>query len=298
MCKCPDCGNEFDASSLIENSLIKDLENKLKKNQVRTNNNEIIQLKSIIEELKLEKVNLQNQLTQQSDKIKNLKAKEPYQDSSYHTGRALENIIVEKLNKFFPRDIIKDITKRKGKSADVLQTIFSKNKEVGKILIEAKNSSVFQNIWIEKVKNDQREINADVSVIITKTLPSVMKKNNEELSFINGVWICAYDKLEVCMKLLREQLLKIFEIRLFNEDSIIDKDIFLIEYFNSTEFKNTYRSLTDSYDKLSKIFQKEREQFEKNYEIKQKEINNILKGNCDVKKQIRNIIERQEIMVV
>ena len=103
-------------------------------------------------------------------------------------GEALEQELQECLERTFPIDKFEEI-KKGAKGADIIQRIRNTSgKECGIILWESKNTKDFQKSWVEKLKKDQQDKNADIAIIMTVTLP----KEIDSFGQYEDVWITDY----------------------------------------------------------------------------------------------------------
>ena len=83
-----------------------------------------------------------------------------------------------------------DEVKKGAKGADCIQTVINnRQQECGKIIYESKRTKNFTDSWIDKLKDDQLSEKADISVIVTQTMPSDM----DSFGMRDGVWICRFN---------------------------------------------------------------------------------------------------------
>jgi len=103
-------------------------------------------------------------------------------------GEVQENDLKEVLRQNFFTDLIEDVpTGIKG--ADLVQTVRNNfSQKSGVILWESKNTKVWSDGWLKKLKDDQAEIKADLCVLVTQSMP----KDIETFGFKNGVWVTSY----------------------------------------------------------------------------------------------------------
>ena len=85
-------------------------------------------------------------------------------------GEVMELQLEDLLRNAFPEDSIRAVPKG-AEGADVLQFIHQNGKHYGKIIWESKRTQSWSNKWIDKVKRDQLEAEADVAVIVSSVLP-------------------------------------------------------------------------------------------------------------------------------
>ena len=72
------------------------------------------------------------------------------------------------------------------RGADVLHGVRNEAAQsCGNIIWESKRTKNWNEAWVVKLKDDQREAKAEISVILTVTLPGGV----ENFAFYNGVWV-------------------------------------------------------------------------------------------------------------
>src|SRR3989339_266610 len=122
--------------------------------------------KKAIEENRLKEVEYQNKEKDYLKKIEELN-RQMKQGSQQTQGEILELEIENILKREFPYDEVKEVPKGI-KGADI-QHIVKNNygKIIGSIVWESKRTKAWSDIWINKLKQDQRAVNADLAVIVT-----------------------------------------------------------------------------------------------------------------------------------
>ncbi|MFN4212863.1 MAG: DUF2130 domain-containing protein, partial [Microgenomates group bacterium] len=140
----------------------------------------------------------------------------------------LENI----LRKEFPYDQIRQVPKGVT-GADVIQTVKNDYGRVcGTIIWELKRTKAWSESWIMKLKNDQRQVKADIAVLISQVLPDGVKNFTER----DGVWIGSLESIYSLALALRKILIELSAVK----SSIVgrqDKKEILWNYLTSIEFK-------------------------------------------------------------
>ena len=97
------------------------------------------------------------------------------QGSQQTQGEVLELEVEQFLRATFPHDDIQPVAKGK-RGADVVHTVYTPTgHRCGTIIWESKRTKRWDDGWLGKVKDDQREAKGDVAVIITETLPKDIK---------------------------------------------------------------------------------------------------------------------------
>ncbi|WP_299082975.1 DUF2130 domain-containing protein [uncultured Ruegeria sp.] len=137
-------------------------------------------------ELKLKVTEKEEQILSMQRQIEELRKKSE-QGSQQLQGEALELQLEQALATKFPLDTIEPVPKGEF-GGDVIQRVNSQSgNPIGAILWELKRTKNWSNSWLSKLRDDQRTANADVSIILTNTLP----KELENFGLIDGVWVSA-----------------------------------------------------------------------------------------------------------
>lgn len=171
----------------------------------------------------LEKENIINDLNRQMKEGQ----KKAEQGSMQLQGEVLEMEIEDLLLKYFPDDSIEPVSVGK-KGGDIIQTVkFPSGKNAGKILWELKRTKNWSTSWIAKLKEDQRQIHAEVSVIASEVLPSDI--NN--FGLLEGVWITEIKYILGLATALRENLKSTALVKMANEGKS-DKAEMVFNYGN------------------------------------------------------------------
>src|SRR6188472_522130 len=107
------------------------------------------------------------------------------QGSQQTQGEVLELQLEELLRAAFPMDQIEPVPKGFN-GADIVQKVISKSGRVcGTILWESKRTKAFSEAWLQKLKDDQRKLTAEISVLVSEALP----KDCSTFVYINDIWI-------------------------------------------------------------------------------------------------------------
>jgi hypothetical protein len=171
----------------------------------------------------------------------------------------------------FPFDNITDVAKGV-RGADCLQTVRNNSGVAcGTILFESKRTKNFENEWIEKLKVDARNIQADIAVIVTQVLP----KDIKFFGFKDGVWICTFTHAAALVTALRSGIIKVAETKL-GEENKGEKMVMLYNFLTSNEFMQHMEAMLEGYLSLREGIVKERMQMEKMWKEREKQLDKVL----------------------
>lgn len=232
---------------------------------------------------------LEKQLEDQVKLAEEMKRKAE-QGSMQLQGEVQEQALEELLRIAYPFDIISEVGKGV-KGADCIQTVRNANaQECGKIIYESKRTEHFAADWVEKLKNDMLSQGADIAVIVTKAMPKDMSQFGER----NGVYICSFKEVKSLSLVLRNAILKISESRKSQENKG-EKMVSLYNYLTSQEFVGNWNAIRDGFRNLRGMLQKEREDFEKNWKKKEKQIELIIQNSLHISGSIEGIAGQDSI---
>ena len=226
---------------------------------------------------------LEKQLEDQKKLAEEMRRKSE-QGSTQLQGEVQELLLEELLQTTFPFDSIEEVGKGI-RGADCVQIVRNKfGVEAGKIIYESKRTKDFGGDWIEKLKNDMRNTGADMAVIVTQALPKDMERFGEK----NGVYICTFGDVKSVALLLRNALLKIFEVRK-SQDNKGDKMALLYDYLVGNEFSEQWKALRDGFMLMKQSIQNERNAMEKLWKAREKTLERVLLSAVHIKGSIEGI---------
>lgn len=206
------------------------------------------------------------------------------QGSMQSQGESQELLLEELLRSSFPFDVITEVGKGV-RGADCIQTVRNGfGQECGKIIFESKRTKDFANEWIEKLKADMRSQGADVAVIVTQALPKDMSSFGEK----DGVWICSFNEVKPLVHLLRDAVIKIFNASKSQENKG-DKMHLLYDYLTSREFAEQWSAIREGFMSMKISIQKERDQMEKLWKAREKQLEKILLNAAHIRGSIEGI---------
>lgn len=206
------------------------------------------------------------------------------QGSMQSQGESQELLLEELLKTSFPFDVITEVGKGV-RGADCIQTVRNGfGQECGKIIFESKRTKDFANDWIEKLKADMRSQGADVAVIVTQALPKDMNSFGEK----DGVWICSFNEVKPVVHMLRDAVIKIFNASKSQENKG-DKMHFLYDYLTSREFAEQWSAIREGFMSMKISIQKERDQMEKLWKAREKQLEKVLLNAAHIRGSIEGI---------
>ncbi|MBL0335235.1 MAG: DUF2130 domain-containing protein [Chitinophagaceae bacterium] len=210
------------------------------------------------------------------------------QGSMQLQGEAQELALEEMLRTTFPFDLVTEVGKGV-RGADCIQTVRNNlAQECGKIIYESKRTREFSSEWIEKLKADMRSQGADVALLVTQTFPKDMKQFGEK----DGIWICSFAEVKAVVMLIRDGIIKISQANKSQENRG-DKMHMLYDYLTSREFSEQWKAIGEGFMGMKISILKEREQMEKLWKAREKQLEKIMLNAVQVQGSILGIAGKE-----
>ena len=223
------------------------------------------------------------QLDDQRKLIEEMKRKSE-QGSMQLQGEVQELMLEELLRNAFPFDVVSEVGKGV-KGADCIQIVRNSfGQECGKIIFESKRTKDFSEDWIEKLKADMRVLGADVAVIVTQAMPKGMNNFGEK----DGIWICTFGEARALVHVLRDAVIKVYNAAKSQENKG-DKMTLLYTYLVSSEFAEQWKAIREGFMGMKMSIQRERDQMEKMWKAREKQLEKVLLNAAHIKGSIEGI---------
>ncbi|MBS1550009.1 MAG: DUF2130 domain-containing protein [Bacteroidetes bacterium] len=218
----------------------------------------------------LEMKELQIQLEEQRKLAEEMKRRAE-QSSMQRQGEAQELLLEEMLREYFPFDVISEV-KKGAEGADCIQIIRNEfGIECGSIIYESKRTKGWNHAWVDKLKSDKRNRNADVAILVTQVFPKDMDKFGER----EGVWVCSFEEVQGVALLLRQGVINLHSLRASNENKG-EKMQMMYDYLTGNEFRSHVEAIAEGFFYMKDAISKERAQMEKNWKEREKQLEKVL----------------------
>jgi len=223
------------------------------------------------------------QLEDQRKLVEEMKRKSE-QVSMQLQGEVQELELEELLRYTFPFDVVTEVGKGV-RGADCIQTVRDRfGRECGRIIFESKRTKDFSEDWIEKLKADMRVLKADVAVLVTQAMPKDMATFGER----DGIWVCTFSEARSLVHVLRDLVIKVFHAARSQENKG-DKMTLLYNYFVGSEFSEQWKAIREGFMGMKMSIQRERDQMEKMWKAREKQLDKVLLNAAHFKGAIEGI---------
>ena len=212
------------------------------------------------------------------------------QGSQQSQGEVLELELERLLKDNFPEDEIVPVPKGK-KGADVIQKISDRSGHLcGQIVWESKKTKAWSEGWIQKLKDDQRVVKADLAVIISNVLPTDVVT----FAFRDGVWICDIKLAIALATALRMNLESINRERTMSVGKNEKMEI-LYTYLTGVEFKQRVEAIVEAFSNMDEGLKKEKMAFEKIWAEREKQIKKVMANTVGMYGDLSGLVTLPQI---
>ncbi len=176
------------------------------------------------------------------------------QGSQQTQGEALELGLEALLKSAFPMDEVLPVPKGVN-GADLLQRVRSPSGQLcGTIVWEAKQTKNWQGAWVQKLKDDQQTVGAEIAVLVTSAMP---KDAREPFVRESDVWVTRLDAARPLAEALRLTLLEMHKLRQANLGRS-EKMELLYNYICSPQFAQRVKSVVEGFEAMRRDLEAEK----------------------------------------
>lgn len=209
------------------------------------------------------------------------------QGSQQLQGEVAELSLEEALRMSFPVDAIEEVPKGI-RGADVIHRVCNQmGQPCGTLIWESKRTKAWSDGWIDKLKEDAREVKAEMAVLVSSVLP----KGLSGFGRIGGVWVCDHS-LAVCLAhALRTGLIDVANAKL-SASGKNEKMEMLYEYLSGPEFRQQVEGIVEAFTGMREDLDREKRAMEKIWAKREKQIERAVKNMGRMYGSMEGIIGR------
>lgn len=264
-----------------EKNIQLELERRLDEERTRVWNDAAAKL---AQEHRLKDAEKDKQISDMLRQIEDLKRRAE-QGSQQAQGETLEVELENLLRATFRTDEILPVPKGV-RGADVIQHVKTPlGNFCGTILWESKRTKNWSDGWIQKLKDDQREVKANLAVIVSTALPKEIK----HVGNMEGVWITDFAAVEGLALALRSGLVEVARTRA-SAAGKGEKMELVYNYLAGQEFRQRIEGLVESYVAMKEDLDAERRAMEKLWAKREAQLQRGVKSLAGLYGDLQGII--------
>ena len=235
------------------------------------------------EEFELTRKEFEKKLEDQKNLINEMKRKAE-QGSTQLQGEIQELALEEILRRAFVYDTVEEVSKGI-RGADAIQTVINEfGQTCGKIVFESKRTQNWQDAWIDKLKDDQRALGAEIAVLVSQVMPKDMDRFGQR----EGIWICNYQEVIPLVFVLRQILVRSQSVRAIQENKT-DKMGLLYTYLTGTQFRQQLEAIVEGFSSMKTELEREKRAMKKIWKEREVQIEKVIDNTIDMYGSIKGI---------
>ncbi|MCL2789035.1 MAG: DUF2130 domain-containing protein [Desulfobulbus sp.] len=222
------------------------------------------------ESLKLKVLEKDQTIASMQQKIEELKQKAE-QGSQQLQGEVQELELESLLRAKFPFDSIEPVPKGEF-GGDVLQRVTGPSgQHCGFILWESKRTKNWSDGWLTKLREDQRNAKAEISVLVSQALP----KGVESFDVIDGVWVTGPRAALPVATVLRHSLQQVSMARAVSEGQQTKTEM-VYQYLTGPRFRQRVEAIVEAFSLMQEDLDKERKVMMKQWAKRETQIERVM----------------------
>jgi hypothetical protein len=207
------------------------------------------------------------------------------QGSQQTQGEVLEIELEEVIRAAFPSDRVEPVPKGIS-GADVVHRVLSKSGHLcGTIVWESKRTKAWSEGWLQKLKDDQRLVKADIAVLVTEALP----KDCKNFAQYDAVWVSNPSSAISLAVALRSQLIEVATTKLAAVGKNEKMEI-LYQYLSGPEFKQRVEAIVEAFVAMQEDLQEERRVTERRWARREKQIQKVISNTSGMYGDFQGLI--------
>lgn len=185
----------------------------------------------------------------------------------------------------FPQDLIEPVAKGQ-RGGDVLHHVRSSGGALcGLIVWESKRAKRWDDAWLTKARDNQREAKADAIAIMTSVLP----KGVDNFEQVEAVWVTRSACALPLASALRQTLIESASARRAMEGRHTKMDI-MYSYLTGPQFKQRVSALAEAYINMRTDLDTEKRAITKHWSKREKQLERILGGMVGMYGELQGIV--------
>ena len=223
-------------------------------------------------------------ITDMKEQVEELRRKVE-QGSQQSQGEVLELELEGVLKASFPFDMIEPVPKGI-RGADVVHKVNNQlGQYCGSILWESKYTKNWSEGWIDKLKDDQRSVKADIAVLLTVALP----KEVNCCGYYKGVWITSFAALSGLAGALRRGIIETAGARQASLGKH-EKMEAVYDYLSGPAFRQKIEAIVETFVYMKKDLDGEKRAMDKLWAKREKQIERVIKNVVGMHGEMEGII--------
>ena len=243
------------------------------------------------EGLRLKVAEKEEQISSMQRQIDVLKRKAE-QGSQQLQGEAQELVLEATLSTKFPLDSIEPVPKGEFGGDAIQKVVGPMGQACGAILWESKRTKNWNDVWLPKLRNDQRAAKAELAVLVSNAMP----KDVDSFDHIDGVWITQPRYAVPLVIALRQSLIEVTNTRQAQEGQEAKMEL-VYQYLTGPKFRHRVEAIVEKISDMQADLDRERKSMTRLWAKREVQIQGVIESTVGMYGDLQGIAGRalQEI---
>ncbi|MCR4298861.1 MAG: DUF2130 domain-containing protein [Gallionella sp.] len=235
------------------------------------------------EGLKLKVMEKEQTISAMQKQIEELKRKAE-QGSQQLQGEVLELELENLLGARFPADMIEPVPKGEY-GGDILQRVHNlSGQRCGTILWESKRTKHWSDIWLAKLREDQRAAKAEIAIIVSQALP----REVETFALIDNIWVIHPKAILPVAMMLRHTLVEITSARQSSEGQQTKMEL-VYQYLTGPRFRQRVEGIVEAFSTMQEDLDREKKSITKQWAKRETQIERVMQSTVGMYGDLQGI---------
>ena len=162
--------------------------------------------------------------------------------------------------------------------------------DCGAILWESKRTLRWNDAWLDKLKQDQRDARAEVAVIVSQALP----RGIEHFDLVDGVWVVEPRVAMAIATTLRHSLVDLAGARQATSGQHGKMEL-VYRYLTGPHFRQRVQAIVEAFTTMQDDLQRERRLFTKHWARREAQIDRVLQSTLGMYGDLQGIAGGSEL---
>jgi hypothetical protein len=250
-------------------------------------------LAAVRDQAKVEEESLRAKLSEREAQISGMQrqieelSRKAEQKSQQLQGEASERELESLLRNRFPRDLIEPVPKGEF-GGDILQRVQGPAGQLcGIMLWESKRTKAWSDVWLTKLRDDQRTAKAEIALIVSTVLP----KGVETFDLIDGIWVT---RLRFAIPLaiaLRQSLIDLASSNRAAEGQRTKMET-VYQYLTGPRFRHRIEAIIEKFTDMQVDLDRERKTMMRMWAKREEQLKGVLDSSAGLYGDLQGIAGR------
>lgn len=248
---------------------------------------------AVRDQAKVEEDSLRAKLSEREAQISGMQrqieelSRKAEQKSQQLQGEASERELESLLRNRFPRDLIEPVPKGEF-GGDILQRVQGAAGQLcGTMLWESKRTKAWSDIWLTKLRDDQRTAKAEIALIVSTVLPTAV----ETFDLIDGIWVT---RLRFAIPLaiaLRQSLIDLASSNRAAEGQRTKMET-VYQYLTGPRFRHRVEAIIEKFTDMQVDLDRERKTMMRMWAKREEQLKGVLDSSAGLYGDLQGIAGR------